>query len=920
MDKGIKNVKFNNIIKNTYIQYTFLFFCFFICVFSPFIVYEKAYLWSSDGMSQHYPSLIYTKEWVYSIINALVTEHSLDIPFWDMNLGFGQDVFGNAINFRLFNFLYVLFPSESIELYLFFRSIASLYLCGIAYITFSISKAKEKSATLLGSMLYVFCGFSLYFAARHPFFLEMMFYFPLMLVGIEGIFLRKKSGLFIAMVFFSGISYFYFLYMITVPSVIYALFRYFEITKQAERNILDFLKTIGIFLWQYILGILLASFSLFPSIIRSLQSSRVKVEEGINYLHWESSFYSDLLKGIIDMQQIGIYGFIAVSGISLFSIIYIFCYKFKGKQIYIAQLFLYFFTFLVPFFALVFSGFAGRTQRWCFIFAFWIAAIVTEVLPLVLRKSRRIFIKSIIAIGLYLLVYFIICYQSNNKIESGCLWILAYMAILFLVNYTSVFENRRKILIALLMICLCAEITMKSYELFAPEKRNYISEYANAGNLIDAGNDNPSEALGFIEDDSIYRIDSVSSPLSLKYNQMNYGLRNYVNGISSYYSFSDGRICRQSLDLGNSQQNVSFLILDWDQRTALNTLSGVKYLATTDSSNHRVPYGYEYIGSDLKTFSDGHEEQIHLYENQFALPLMYVYDSYIPYTKYEQLKSNEKEQAMLQGIVLEEGSDYAVTNIQFDYQTLLNKDEILEQLKEISNAGGSLKVYEDHIEVYEDSVSVALAVEAGHTGEISWLMDGMRYHSKNISELDNWVPDSVSTISVNMDEKSDICTTLNNTYQYYMGKRDFLLNLGYGETSDSITVTFSKAGDYSFENLKLVCQPMEKYSEQIKCLKPEFKENVEIDTNEITATVNAEEKKLLCITVPYSQGWKAYVNGEETEVYPANGMYMAIELESGISSIQLKYRTPGIMIGCTISVVTLTAIIIMIVLQKRNSM
>ena len=149
MDKGIKNVKFNNIIKNTYIQYTFLFFCFFICVFSPFIVYEKAYLWSSDGMSQHYPSLIYTKEWVYSIINALVTEHSLDIPFWDMNLGFGQDVFGNAINFRLFNFLYVLFPSESIELYLFFRFIASLYLCGIAYIKFIISKAKEKSATLL---------------------------------------------------------------------------------------------------------------------------------------------------------------------------------------------------------------------------------------------------------------------------------------------------------------------------------------------------------------------------------------------------------------------------------------------------------------------------------------------------------------------------------------------------------------------------------------------------------------------------------------------------------------------------------------------------------------------------------------------------------------------------------------------------
>lgn len=928
--------KIKHLFSNIYVQYTFLFIIFYICVFSPFLVYGKAYLWSSDGMSQHYPSLLYTKEWVYSILES-IKEGDIYIPFWSTYLGFGQDVFGNAINFRLFNFLYVFFGSFSVDTYLSFRTIGSLFLCGIAFLYFAKSKNKNRISLLFGTMIYLFSGFSLYFATRHPFFLEMMFYFPLMLYGIDVTFKKKKSYMFIAMVFFSAISYFYFLYMITLPAIVYALFRYFEIRKKKERNIKDFFLIVLRFFWQYLLGLLLAAFSLLPSIIRSFSSSRTSVETGINYLHWDLSYYEDFLTGIIDMQQIGIYGFIALSGIAFFAIMYMIFDHSKKKRLYLGQFVIYTITFLIPFLVLAFSGFAGRTQRWCYVYIFWVAMIVVEMLPKMLEKNETVFAKSCMCTAGYLAVYLFISYRTDGKISSGIIWLFLYALILVVINLTGILQNKKRVVCLLMMGMLCFEITMKSYELYSPQGENYISDFANAGKVAAAGTDNSSTALDMTSDDSLYRVDVVSSPMSKKYNQMNYGLRNYTNGISSYYSFSDERICQYSLDMGNSQQNIKFLILDWDQRTLLNELSSVKYLTTTDSCNNRIPYGYELIGSDKKWYSDGESEMEYLYENKYALPMMYVYDSYIPEKEYEKLETNEKEQAMLQGVVIEEDIDYPETKLSFDYNVLLDKESILEQMRNLFAEDDSVEVYDDHILVKNDSTKVTLSIPEGIEGELYWMMDKVKFHSVNtlepqVEELkdylirydwqnlkkdaQNWEADDVTSVNVRMGDQNDTCTLLNNTYQYYFGERNSLLNIGYTTTEDSITVTFGRAGEYSFDDLKLVSQPMDKYEERVNQLKKNPVENIAIEKNSIKGSVTTGEKKLVCISLPYSEGWKAYINGKETKIYPANGMNMAVMVEAGDNNIYLEYTTPGFYIGCAISLGVAGILIIVVIAVK----
>ena len=914
--------------ENIYKKYTILFAIFFVCVFSVFSIYGKSYLWSSDGMGQHYPSAAYSHKWIVDIVKNFLKTGKLHVALWDFCLGFGQDVFGNSINFRPLNFLMCLFPSVEMEAFLFVRTILSLYLVGIAFIVFAKTKTKDQAALLIGSMIYTFCGFSLYFAARHTFFCEMMFYLPLMLLGVDRILEKKKSWIFIWMVFFSVISYFYFLYMVTIPAVIYAVFRYFAVREKEQQGIADFFRTILIFAIHYMIGLLLGMFSLLPSLIRTLQSSRTSVQTGMNYFVHEASYYLDFVRGVIDTTEIGIYGHMAFSGIAVFCLLYMIFKKHKDKTLYLGQMAVYTLVYLIPLLAMVFSGFAGNTQRWCFIYAFWISMIVAEMLPELCKKDVAVMLKSSLCTVGYLIVYLLVIRSQRSELGSGVIWLVVYLLVLMVINLTSFFDQRKKLLSVCLLLILCAETTMKSYELFGTDGEAYITSYYERGKVIEAGRDNAASARYMVNDDSVYRIDAVQGNLTKKYQQVNYGFRDRVPGLSSYYSFSSGWISDYSVGLGNSQQNISFLILDLDQRTVLNELAAVKYVATTEERSDRVPYGYKLVGSNVKTYSDGHTENQYLYENEYALPLMYAYDSCILESDYDKMQTYEKEQAMLQGLVVEDDVqkdlNYEKTDVTFDYKVLMDQSEILQQLKEKAAKDDNIEVYDDHFEVTKSNTTISLDVDQEETGEIYWVMNDVRYDSVNMMEKElealgenattyakqrirekynGWSEDKTALITVSMGKLYDTCPLLNKTNQYYFGERDFLMNLGYA-TSGSIKLKFNRSGIYYFSDLQLVCQPMDEYADRVAELKKTPVSDISIDGNYIRGVVTADDKKMVCIAVPYASGWSAYVNGKKADIYRANGMYMAVQVDAGENEIILKYRTSGLIVGTAVSAVT----------------
>ncbi len=67
----------------------------------------------------------------------------------------------------------------------------------------------------------------------------------------------------------------------------------------------------------------------------------------------------------------------------------------------------------------------------------------------------------------------------------------------------------------------------------------------------------------------------------------------------------------------------------------------------------------------------------------------------------------------------------------------------------------------------------------------------------------------------------------------------------------------SSPGVYTFDDIKIVCQPMDNYIKKyVKKLKLNIK-NLEIEHNKISYNAKLNNKKLICTAVPYSKGWSA---------------------------------------------------------------
>jgi uncharacterized membrane protein YfhO len=68
---------------------------------------------------------------------------------------------------------------------------------------------------------------------------------------------------------------------------------------------------------------------------------------------------------------------------------------------------------------------------------------------------------------------------------------------------------------------------------------------------------------------------------------------------------------------------------------------------------------------------------------------------------------------------------------------------------------------------------------------------------------------------------------------------------------------------------------------------------VEIGPGEVICTAEGEAGQHLVLTIPYSQGWTAYVNGQKTQIEAFEGTLIQIPLVQGENHITMQYRVPG---------------------------
>lgn len=133
----------------------------------------------------------------------------------------------------------------------------------------------------------------------------------------------------------------------------------------------------------------------------------------------------------------------------------------------------------------------------------------------------------------------------------------------------------------------------------------------------------------------------------------------------------------------------------------------------------------------------------------------------------------------------------------------------------------------------------------------------------------------------------------------------YIISLGVYNKGDEITITVPYAQGTSGNCNVWVCElNQELYEEGISTLNDEGYQITEFNTSTITGEITAKEDGTMYTSIPYEEGWTAYVDGEEVEITPiADNALVTIDLTAGTHTVTFKYSPKGFAACATVCVI-----------------
>lgn len=866
---------------NYYLIYTGVFILVSVLCYFWFYIYNKSMVWNGDGIKQHYNSLIYFGEYLREIIKNFLGTGRLEIPLWDSNIGLGTDII-TALQYYVFgdplNLLSVFVPPAKTEYLYSFLIILRLFLAGIGFSCYCRFWKKGRFATLCGALVYVFCSYAIFVSTFHPFFLNPMIYFPLLLIGVEKIFAQKKPFYFIIMVFISAVSNFYFFYMLSILVFLYAIIRFFFIYR--DNRLRNFGLCLRNFCFYYVIGVFLACIILLPSLVALFSSKRFS-NDIVMPLFYNIKYYKDLLFGIIEGRQMEHWTFIGSSVVVLPALALMFMHRKKYNELKIPFIVLGLFL-IFPFVGHLMNGFSYVSNRWTWGVSFLLAFILTTMLPELLKITKSQFFIILALAVTYLLTWYII--QKKESILFLGSWIILAISIFIFGIASLILKNNKNhyswwkgLSYSAVLITIIVGIAIQSASFYArPKHMNSFVEidknYTKVANIV-------AKEIQGISDKDFYRFEL--SDKAKDKNVRNSAMVNGINSLDYYLSIGDANISEFLIETASSYY-LTFAYKSFDNRSNLTTPLNVKYQIAEESQYENLFYGYE----PYKTFDmDGTSYQI--YKNQYALPFGYTYSTYMPRREYENLEPLKKQQVMMQAAAVDTES------IKLDQSEIEYTDEDIPfDMKCLEGVS-----YKDGEFIVENAgASVEVTFKGLPDSENYLLFDNLQYAELKEEKNNNHLIKTAVTVRAN--NISRVFSLITPYYRSYEGREDYVFNMCYSKAPlNKMKFTFRNKGRYSVDKIRVVNQSMENYKTQVNQLKEDYLKNVSFSTNKITGNIELNSNKLLCLSIPYSKGWQAYVDGEKVEILKTNTIFSGIMLEEGNHSIELRYFTPGLKIG-----------------------
>ena len=899
-----------------YLLYTLVFIAVALALYLKFFANGKSLVWSHDGVPQHLNSLAYYGKYLRKVLHTLFIEHKLSLPLWDMHIGYGSDILTTLHYYVIgdpLTLLSVFVPASKTEALYAFLIFLRIYLAGIAFSRYSFYHKNSKQATFMGTMIYIFAGWTIYAAMKHPYFSNPMIYLPLILLGIDKIYKKQKPYVFIWSVSLAGLSNFYFFYMLGIFMVLYAIFRYFDLF--ADRSIKNIGKWLGVFAVYSVIAVLIAAVILLPVILPVFGTDRFKAENYVP-LFYDRIYYEKYLGCLIgeNMIQWGVAGYTAVS---LAGVFVLFSKKKKYTALKAGFVLLNVFL-LLPHAGHVLNGLSYVSNRWIWAYGMLIAYIFVKIYPelfaLTLTEKRKVFVMLLIYCILALLP------EAARTQRNLMAMVLLSLSTFTVLSFGNIFTRERNLTVMVAGF-LIAGILFNMHYQYSYEK-DYLSEFTDSGEALEKLETGVDRAVLSTDDPSVYRYDQMDTNSS-----ENSSMQMGTNSTAYYFSVASSSIANFFDEM--------YLNTPWEQhynnldgRTILDRLASVKYFVVKKGKESDLPYGYSRLSGE----AEKNGKTYLAYADEDALPLGYTYDSWISREDYDKMTVTEKQQALLQGVVLDDSSLP-------ETETHFNDREVSYYTSE----GKGCRLKNGKVVVTQENAQLKLVFKGEENAETYLITEGLDYEglspremisdkkwskmttyeqNKLLEENSNWrywKESQKASIQIGGRFLKKTIQIFTDKYNAYSGKHNFLCNTGYSEKGrHTITLTFENTGVYSFDSLKIYCQPMTEIDSQTSKLGEEVLTDVKIGNNEINGKISLSDTKALVLSIPYSEGWTAYVDGEETELKEANTMYMALELPKGDHEIHLVYWTPYLRTGLCLTCIGVLCYIVLVLINRKK--
>ncbi len=432
------------------------------------------------------------------------------------------------------------------------------------------------------------------------------------------------------------------------------------------------------------------------------------------------------------------------------------------------------------------------------------------------------------------------------------------------------YQLKWKAWVGIVLVPLLVNIVLNGQLTFTKMRGNIAIEYLER-QTVDSKILETTHGFDFSQyDNGYYRVNSTNVT------NANYSMKTGVSTPVVYNSVINSIFPEYLKDIHATHATSDFRIENIDQRIQTESLLGVKYYIATEDTKQKLPYGLELE----KQIGEGY----YLYKNPYAFPMLYTYDAYILKEDYDKLNVLDKQKVVMDTAVVDEDQDLLYRGGQDT-----SKDCVEYQ---ISDSWGI--VWKDnYMEVSEAGGYVDLQFQQTETEELYVELKGI-----NIDDSGN----QCLNVTTSYGNINKVISLSSKNFTWHYDNEEPWVNLGRtNPESQTVRISFDLPGTYKIDAINLYLNKFESMGlERKENEDVEEISNVEIGVNELRCNLSFQEKKILNFNLPYSKGWKLYVDDKERGLIKINNLTMGCVVESGEHDVKILYETPCLKVSAVI--------------------